>query len=100
MKLPASMGVVGNVRYGFRAGGTTIKFWSRGPGLPTWSGAPGKRTGLRMITALVPDVDAVHDLLRSRDVAIKVPPNDFEGTVRMMIAADPDNNWIEFVRPL
>jgi glyoxylase I family protein len=98
MKLPASMGVVGNTRYGFRAGGTTIKFWSRGPGLPTWSGAPGKRTGLRMITTFVDDVDATHDLLRSRGVPIKVPPTNFDKTVRVMMAADPDNNWIEFVK--
>lgn len=99
MKLPASMGVVGNTRYGFRAGGTTIKFWSRGA-LPTWSGAPGKRTGLRMITAFVDDVDAVHDLLRGRGVPIKIPPQDFGNVARMMIAADPDNNWIEFAKQL
>jgi glyoxylase I family protein len=100
MKLPASMGVVGNTRYGFRAGGSTIKFWSRGPDLPTWSGAPGKRTGLRMIVAAVDDVDAAHESLRSRGVAIKVPPQNFGNVARTMMVADPDNNWIEFVKLL
>ena len=45
MKLPKSMGVVGNVRYGFVAGATTIKFWSRGE-LPVKTGAPGRMTGI------------------------------------------------------
>jgi catechol 2,3-dioxygenase-like lactoylglutathione lyase family enzyme len=100
MKLPASMGVVGNVRYGFIAGGTTIKFWSRGEGLPTQTGAPGRRTGIRLMTAWVGDVDAAHEELRSRGVEIKAAPYDLPGLARVMFAADPDGNWIELASPL
>jgi catechol 2,3-dioxygenase-like lactoylglutathione lyase family enzyme len=99
MKLPRSMGVVGNVRYGFTLGSTTIKFWSRGE-LPVRTGAPTKRTGIRLMTAFVDDVDATHELLRSRDVPVKVPPHDLAGLARVMFIADPDGNWIELARPL
>jgi catechol 2,3-dioxygenase-like lactoylglutathione lyase family enzyme len=95
MQLPASMGVVGNRRYGFIAGRTTIKFWSRGADLPTWSGAPQARTGIRLMTAFVPDVDAAHQQLIERGVTIEVAPHDFQGGVRLMFASDPDGNWIE-----
>lgn len=95
MRLPRSMGVVGDTRYGFVAGRTTIKLWSRGPGLPTWSGAPGRRTGIRVITGIVDDVDATHERLRARGVTVKVPPADFQGQARIMFVADPDGNWIE-----
>jgi glyoxylase I family protein len=97
MKLPRSMGVVGDTRYGFLAGKTTIKFWSRGDGLPTQSGAPGRRTGIRLITAFVDDVDALHQELVGRGVTIKIAPYDFEDSARVMFIADPDGNWIEFV---
>jgi catechol 2,3-dioxygenase-like lactoylglutathione lyase family enzyme len=99
MRLPSSMGVVGNVRYGFTAGASTIKFWSRGE-LPVRTGAPAKRTGIRLMTAWVDDVDAAHALLRSRGVTIKVAPNDLGGLARVMFLADPDGNWIELARPL
>jgi glyoxylase I family protein len=99
MKLPASMGTVGNVRYGFLLGGTTIKFWSRGE-LPTKTGAPARYTGLRLITAHVDDADAVHAELAGRGVEIKVPPHDFQGLARVFFVADPDGNWIEFASPL
>jgi len=95
MRLPRSMGVVGDTRYGFVAGRTTIKFWSRGPDLPTWSGAPGRRTGIRLMTAFVDDVDATHERLLARGVTVKVPPGDFQGLARVMFVADPDGNWIE-----
>ena len=99
MKLPASMGTIGNVRYGFQLGSTTIKFWSKGE-LPTKTGAPARYTGIRLITAHVEDTDAVHEQLASRDVAIKVPPHDFQGLSRVMFITDPDGNFIEFASPL
>jgi glyoxylase I family protein len=99
MKLPASMGTVGNVRYGFQLGTTTIKFWGKGE-LPTKTGAPARYTGIRLITAHVEDTDAVHEQLKSRGVEIKVPPNDFQGLSRVMFITDPDRNFIEFASPL
>jgi hypothetical protein len=72
---------VGNVRYGFTAGGTTIKFWNRGE-LPGRTGAPGKRTRIRLMTAFVEDADATHALPLSRGVPIKVAPHDLAGLAR------------------
>jgi glyoxylase I family protein len=98
MKLPASMNTLGNVRYGFILGNTTIKFWGKGE-LPTKTGAPARFTGIRLITAHVPDTDAVHEQLKARGVAIKLPPHDFEGLARVMFVTDPDGNFIEFAGP-
>jgi glyoxylase I family protein len=98
MKLSKSMGVVGNVRYGFVAGATTIKFWSRGE-LPVKTGAPGRMTGIRLMTAFVPDVDAAVAELRERGVTIKSEPSDFGGVARVAFIADPDGNWIELACP-
>ncbi len=99
MKLPASMGTVGNVRYGFVLGGTTIKFWSRGE-LPTKTGAPPRYTGIRLITAHVPDADAAHAELVDRGITVAVAPHDFQGLARVFFVTDPDGNWIEFASPL
>ncbi|HET8938792.1 MAG TPA: VOC family protein [Polyangiales bacterium] len=95
MKLPASLGTVGNVRYGFVLGSTTIKFWSKGE-LPTKTGAPARYTGIRLITVQVEDIDATHEQLKGRGVEIKVPPQDFQGLARVMFISDPDGNFIEF----
>ena len=103
MKLPASMGVVGNTRYGFIAGSTTIKFWSRlgsqGEPLPVKSGPPGRLSGIRLMTAFVADVDAAVAELRARGVPIKGEPSDFGGLARVAFIADPDGNWIELASP-
>lgn len=99
MKLPASMGTVGNVRYGFEFGTTTIKFWSKGE-VPTRTGAPARYSGIRLITVHVEDTDIVHEQLKSRGLEIKVPPHDFQGLSRVMFIADPDGNFIEFASPL
>jgi len=100
MKLPASMGVVGGTRYGFQLGRTTLKFWSMGEDRPRWTGAPARRTGIRLITAWVDDVDAVHEDLLERGMTVEVEPHDFEGQARVMFVADPDGNWIEFASAL
>ena len=99
MKLPKSMGVVGNVRYGFVCGATTIKFWSRGE-LPVKTGAPARRTGIRSITVPVADVDATCTELRARGVTVKSEPQDFAGVARIAFIVDPDGNWIELASPL
>lgn len=99
MKLPASMGTIGNVRYGFQLGVTTVKFWGKGE-LPTKTGAPARYTGIRLITGHVEDTDAVHEELKRRGVDIKVPPHDFQGLSRVMFITDPDGNFIEFASPL
>jgi glyoxylase I family protein len=99
MKLPASMGTVGDVRYGFVFGHTTIKFWGKGE-LPTKTGAPARYTGIRLMTVNVEDTDAVHAELERRGVEIKVKPHDLMGLARVMFVTDPDGNFIEVASPL
>jgi glyoxylase I family protein len=99
MQLSKKMGVVGNQRYAFICGKTTIKFWSRGE-LPVKTGAPARRTGIRSVAAAVSDVDAKCDELRARGVPIKVEPHDFGTLARVAFIADPDGNWIELTSPL
>jgi catechol 2,3-dioxygenase-like lactoylglutathione lyase family enzyme len=98
MQLPSSMGVVGDVRHAVTAGATTLKFWKIGRVLPTPTGAPERRTGIRVMRAWVADVDAVHAELVGRGVEIAVPPRDLAETGRGMTIADPDGNWIELIQ--
>jgi glyoxylase I family protein len=99
MKLPASMQTVGNVRYGFVFGKTTIKFWGKGE-LPSRTGAPARYTGIRLITVPVEDTDAAYAQLTERGVEVKVKPHDLQGLARVMFVTDPDGNFIEFAGPL
>jgi catechol 2,3-dioxygenase-like lactoylglutathione lyase family enzyme len=96
-ELPTMQMPGGGTRYAFKAGNTTIKFWHQGE-LPTKTGNPHKRAGLRYYTALVDDLDAVHAELVAKGATIKVAPMNFGGTARIMFVADPDGNWIEFVQ--
>ncbi len=94
----ASLG--GAIKYSFLAGKTTIKFWSLGKPLPSHTGPPAEALGLRYITFLVKDVDAVYQLLKTRGAKIATPPFDFGGIARIMFVADPDGNYIEFAQPV
>jgi catechol 2,3-dioxygenase-like lactoylglutathione lyase family enzyme len=87
-------------RYAFTFGATTIKFWSLRRELPVRTGKPSERAGLRMFTAMVEDVYQVHAELSAKEVPIMSPPTDFGGVARIMFAADPDGNWIEFAQRL
>lgn len=100
MKLPPSMGVVGDTRFGFVFGRTTVKFWSHGGALPVRTGAPERWTGIRSIRAWVEDVDATCETLRGRGVPVAVEPTDSDDQARVMCVSDPDGNWIEFASPL
>ena len=97
MKLPPTMGVAGDVRYGFLAGRTTIKFWSYDRELPVETGAPATRTGIRRLCARVDDVDTLHAVLCERGVSIEAPPHDGPNG-RAMNILDPDGNLIELAQ--
>lgn len=97
MKLPANMGMVGNVRYGYLAGATTIKFWSKVAGpLPTHTGAPALRTGIRVINAAVADLAATRAQLERHGVPVQTGPLGPDGLPSALVASDPDGNWLEF----
>jgi catechol 2,3-dioxygenase-like lactoylglutathione lyase family enzyme len=85
-------------RYGFKWGTTTIKFWSLPQELPVQTGAPTQRAGLRMVTALVEDVDTAHAELVAKGVPIALPPTDLGGAARIMFMTDPDGNWLELAQ--
>ena len=88
----------GRTRYAFTWGKTTVKFWQAEKELPVRTGSPNKRAGIRMYTVMVEDIDDVHAELKQKDVLIKMEPRDFPGIARIMFAADPDGNWIEFAQ--
>jgi catechol 2,3-dioxygenase-like lactoylglutathione lyase family enzyme len=87
-------------RYGFTWGATTVKMWHLPGELPVQTGAPNSYAGARYFTALVEDLDAVQAELTSKDIPIVVPPFELPGVARLMFAADPDGNWIEFAQAI
>lgn len=88
----------GRTRYAFTWGKTTVKFWQAEKELPFRTGGPNKRAGIRLYTVIVEDIDDVCAELKQKDVAITMEPRDFPGIARIMFAADPDGNWIEFAQ--
>lgn len=92
MPLPSSMGVAGNMRHSVTAGATTVKFWKIGDGLQNGGGAPEDRTGIRLMRARVPDLDATYAELVARGIEIRRSPS---AQRRSVVVADPDDNWIE-----
>jgi catechol 2,3-dioxygenase-like lactoylglutathione lyase family enzyme len=95
------MKVGGNVgtRYGFTWGKTTIKFWHVPGDLPKQTGSPNEHAGIRMFTAMVPDIDAAREELKSKDIPI-VMDTELPGLARILFFADPDGNWIELAQRL
>ncbi len=90
----------GAKKYTFTAGKTTIKFWAgAGENLPKHTGNITDAIGFRYFTFLVKDVDAVREILKSREAKIAVEPVDFGKIARIMMVADPDGNWVEFAAP-
>lgn len=89
-----------DTRYGFTWGATTVKMWQLPSELPVQTGAPNEHAGVRYFTAIVEDLDAAQAELTSKDIPIVVPPFELPGVARLMFAADPDGNWIEFAQPL
>ena len=88
----------GAKKYTFTVGKTTIKFWiGAGENLPKHTGNITDSMGFRYFTFLVKDVDATREILKSRGAKIAVEPVDFGKIARIMMVADPDGNWVEFV---
>jgi catechol 2,3-dioxygenase-like lactoylglutathione lyase family enzyme len=95
---PMQVGGEIGTRYGFKWGTTTIKFWSLPQELPVQTGSPTQRAGLRMLTAMVEDIDAAHAELLAKGVPIALPPTDLGGVARIMFMTDPDGNWLELAQ--
>jgi catechol 2,3-dioxygenase-like lactoylglutathione lyase family enzyme len=86
-----------SVRYGFKCPQTVVKYWQLPQGLPRQTGPVTAQAGFRYFTFSVKDVDAVHEALSAKGVEIASPPRDI-GVAKVMFAADPDGNWIEFAQ--
>ena len=90
----------GSLEYFFNAGKTQIKFWTgEREDLPRHTGNITDAMGFRYFTFLVKDVDATFAELKKRGATIVREPVDFGGIARIMMAADPDGNWVEFAAP-
>ena len=96
-QMPMSEGLT---RFAFSAGSTTIKFWSKGPGLARFAGPFPEAVGIRFVTFTVDDVDGLARELARRGARIAMPLTDIAGRARIFFAEDPDGNWIEFAEPL
>jgi len=81
----------------YTMGATTVKFWSHGPDLPTYSGRHFDAYGWRYLQYAVKDIDAVHAFVQERGGTIELPPTPMNSMpVSLMFVADPDGIINEF----
>ena len=87
---------LGTDKHEFSAGATTLKLWQI-DGLDAHTGSIQDYAGIRYLTAVVDDIDAV--LNRARDTGRNVPlgPVDIMPGVQIAMVEDPDGNWFELV---
>ena len=83
--------------YAYSSGQTQILVKGIASEAPNRAGKLTDAVGIRGITFYVKDVDAVERIFRERGVKISMPPFDHPGAIRMMFAADPDGNFLQFV---
>ena len=82
--------------YAYSSGQSQILVKGIASDAPNRAGKLTDTVGIRGITFYVKDVDAVERMFRERGVKISVPPFDHPGAIRMMFAADPDGNFLQF----
>lgn len=87
---------LGTDKYEFTAGATTLKLWQI-DGLDAHTGPIQSYAGIRYLTAVVDDIDAV--LSRARDAGSNIPlePLEIAPGVQIAMVEDPDGNWFELV---
>ena len=78
------------------AGDTTLKVWQLND-LPAETGAISDYSGIRYLTVVVDNIDAVVARARDSERIIPVPPQEFAPGIRKAIIEDPDGNWFELV---
>jgi catechol 2,3-dioxygenase-like lactoylglutathione lyase family enzyme len=88
----------GMTRYAYSIGSSTLKFWTRGPGLPNLGGSPGHAVGIRYVTLKVRDLDAVAARVDAAGAKLVGAPKQLPGR-RMLFVEDPDGSWIELSEP-
>jgi glyoxylase I family protein len=88
----------GDLEYIFTAGKSNIKFWKGdGVDLPRHTGKIEDALGFRYFTFIVKDLDTVYAAAKASGAAVPVPPRELGKIARIMMLADPDGNWVEFV---
>jgi catechol 2,3-dioxygenase-like lactoylglutathione lyase family enzyme len=87
---------LGTTKFEFAAGATTLKVWQI-DGLSADTGPIQAYSGIRYLTAVVDNIDAV--LTRARDAGRNIPvgPQVIAPGVKIAIVEDPDRNWFELV---
>jgi len=86
----------GAMEYRFLAGKTEIRLLSGAADAPKHTGSIPDTIGFRYFTFLIPDVEPLHAEFKKKNVHMVREPYDLGTIARIMMAADPDGNIIEF----
>lgn len=87
---------LGTDKYEFAAGATTLKLWQI-DGLEAHTGPIQSYAGIRYLTAVVDDIDAVLSRARGAGRNIPLDPLEIAPGVQIAMVEDPDGNWFELV---
>ena len=87
---------LGTDKHEFRAGATTLKLWQI-DGLKAHTGPVQAYAGIRYLTAVVDDLDAVLSRARRGGHGIPLGPVEIAPGVQIAMVEDPDGNWFERV---
>jgi catechol 2,3-dioxygenase-like lactoylglutathione lyase family enzyme len=80
------------------AGSSVIKITQSTPKADAVPGGLAGATGYRYWTITVADLEAVAARLEAAGLEPVVPPTTIREGVRILMAADPDGNWVEFLQ--
>ena len=89
----------GMMKYSYRLGTTTVKFWSTGKDLPAVATSPFEGIGFNLVQFLVADVEAVHALMKERGATIAAEPFPLGKLATIMFVEGPDGILFEFAGP-
>jgi|TARA_Y100000310_G_scaffold140345_2_gene139742 catechol 2,3-dioxygenase-like lactoylglutathione lyase family enzyme len=96
---PAPIGG-GAIKYSYKVGNSTVKFWSFGDELPIHVGSPSDIVGMTLVQHIVPDVDAVRKTIVQRGGKIHTEPFPLGKMATIMFVEGPDGILFEFAGPL
>ncbi len=84
----------------YEMGKSQIKFWEVSKDLPAWNGSPMEKTGMNLVQAIVPDVDAARTAVVARGGKIHTEPFPLGSLATIMFVEGPDGILFEFAGPL
>ena len=84
----------------YEMGQSQIKFWEVPAELPSMTGGPFDKTGMNLVQAIVPDVEAVRTAVLARGGKIHTEPFPLGTLATIMFVEGPDGILFEFAGPL